>query len=336
MLLFVGEVSLMSKHFRTLARLVIPILGVVLLAGCSPPAASPESPPGPAPPPTDCPVFDQIALPTFDVELSQCMEPASSQKLQVTVSILPQKYFVERIGGEYVDVNVMVLPGESPATYEPKPNQLKALSQAAAYVSIGVPFEDTWMDRIAAANPGMMIVDTTAGIERMPMGSGEENLDPHIWLSPRLVKIQARTIYDALAQIDCAHQPEYQANLERFTADIDKLDTDIRNMLDGMPNRKFMVFHPSWSYFACEYGLEMIPIEVGGQEPSAAELAALATRARNEGITVVFAQPEFSIRDAETIAQEVGGKVLLISPLGSDWLNNMRSVAKTFADAPGQ
>ena len=324
----------MSKYVRT--PFVVSILGVVLLTACSPPAAPTERPPGPPPTPTECPAFDQIVLPTFDVELSQCVEPASSEKLQVTVSILPQKYFVERIGGEYVDVNVMVLPGESPATYEPKPNQLKALSQAGAYFSIGVPFEDAWMDRIAAANPGMMIVDTTTGIDRMPMGSGEENLDPHIWLSPKLVKVQARTIYDALAQVDCAHEPEYQANLERFRADVDNLDTDIRNMLDGVPNRKLMVLHPSWSYFACEYGLEMIPIEVGGQEPSAAEMADLVTRARNEGITVVFAQPEFSIRDAETIAQEIGGKVLLISPLASDWLNNMRSVAKTFADAPGQ
>jgi len=322
----------MSKHLRPLTLFVVSILGIVLLAACTPTERLPVS----TSPPTDCPVFEQIVLPAFDVELSQCVEPAFNEKLQVTVSILPQKYFVERIGGEYVDVNVMVLPGDSPATYEPKPDQLKALSQAAAYVSIGVPFEDAWMDRIAAANPEMMIVDTTTGIERMSMGSGEENLDPHIWLSPRLVKVQARTIYDALTQIDCTHEPQYQANLERFTADIDKLDTDIRNMLDGIPNRKFMVFHPSWSYFACEYGLEMIPIEVGGQEPSAAELAALATRARNEGITVVFAQPEFSIRDAEIIAQEIGGKVLLISPLGSDWLNNMGSVSKTFANAPGQ
>lgn len=269
--------------------------------------------------------------------------PAPTAALNVTVSILPQKYFVERIGGEYVAVSVMVGPGASPETYEPKPAQLQALSQADAYVTIGLPFEEAWMARITETNPHMVIVDTTQSIERMPMPAshshGEEethtgipeNPDPHIWLSPRLVKVQAQTICAALTALDPQHQATYQANLARFLADVGALDAYIRQTLAGVKNRKFMVFHPAWGYLARDYNLEMVAIEVGGQEPSAAELAALVTEARAEGIRVVFAQPEFSTRSAETIAREIGGQVLLIDPLAFDWLDNLRRVADTFA-----
>jgi len=259
------------------------------------------------------------------------------------VSIVPQKYFVERIAGERVVVNVMVLPGNNPATYEPKPDQLTALSEAVAYFSIGVPFEEVWLDKIAAANDRMMMVDTAAGIRRVPVDghykvelgglpeSDAEGRDPHIWLSPSLVKIQAQNIYRALAELDPARKTEYEVNLNRFIEDIDDLITDVRETLADVPNRKFIVFHPAWGYFGDDFELEMIPIEVGGQEPSAAELADLITVAREEGIKVIFAQPEFSTQKAEVIAREIGGEVVLINPLAEDWLGNMRLVADTFA-----
>jgi zinc transport system substrate-binding protein len=266
------------------------------------------------------------------VGCGQGLAPQSAETLTVTVSILPQKLFVERIGGERVEVNVMVLPGESPATYEPKPAQLKALSKADAYFSIGVPFERAWLQRIASANSRMLMVDTTEGIDRT---GGAENPDPHIWLSPRLVKIQARTIHEGLVLLDPAHEERYRANLDAFMAEIDELDAYTRETLAGLEQRKFMVFHPSWGYFARDYGLEMISVEVEGQEPSAAELAELVVRAKRENIQVIFAQPEFSTRAAETIAAEIGGRVLLISPLAEDWLDNMRKVAESFAELLG-
>jgi len=286
-----------------------------------------------------------VALLVGTVLLAGCSRGApgqASDRLQITVSIVPQRYFVERIGGEHVTVNVMVPPGASPATYEPKPEQLVALSQADAYVSIGVPFETAWIERFSAANSDMTIVDTTEGIEKVPVDAhggheGQEpkapakTLDPHIWLSPRLVKIQAQTIHHALAELDPKHKKGYQSNLETFLNDIDRLDADIRETLSGLESRKFMVFHPAWGYFADDYGLEMLAVELGGQEPSAAELAALITRAKEEGIKVIFAQPEFSTRAAETIAREIDGEVLLISPLAPDWLGNLRTVADTFA-----
>lgn len=270
----------------------------------------------------------------------------SMEKLQIMVSIAPQQYFVERIGSGYVTVNVMVPSGTEPHTFEPKPEQLKALSRADAYLRIRIEFEDAWMDKIKATNPRMLIVDTTQGIQRIPMstshqegarqGESREDLDPHIWLSPSLVKVQAQTIYNTLVQLDARHQAIYQTNLQQFLADINKLDTDIRQLLKGVENRKFIVFHPGWGYFARDYGLDMVPIEVGGQEPSAAELAKLVKQAKQENIQVVFAEPQFSQQAAETIAQEIDGEVLLIDPLSPDWLNNLRHVSDTLTKVLSQ
>jgi len=279
-------------------------------------------------------------------------EEAEAGQLTVTVSIVPQKYFVERVGGDHVAVNVMVLPGNNPATYEPKPEQLQALGESEAYFSIGVPFENAWLARITEANTDMLIVDTIADVERLPMtephhdggdAQGEEAdhaahqgpPDPHVWLSPELVKVQSRAIYEALVELDPQREDEYRANLDAFIADIDALEADIQAALAELETNAFIVFHPAWGYFARDFGLEQIPVEVGGQEPSARELANLIEFAKAEQIQIVFAQPEFSTEDAETIAREIGGDVVLVSPLAADWMANMRQVAETFADALG-
>jgi len=278
------------------------------------------------------------------------------EKLDVTVSILPQKYFVEKVGGDRVRVNVMVEKGMDPHTYEPKPQQLRALSEAEIYASIGIEFEDAWMERIQSANPEMPVIDSTAGIERIEMVAhhhhhGEEhahhhegekehahdhegehgNLDPHVWLSPRLVKVQAENIYNALVKIDPENQEKYKGNLDKFLAEIDALDSQISQNLTGLSERKFIVFHPSWGYFARDYNLEQEPIEVQGQEPSAAELSELISEAKADGIKVIFAQPQFSTKSAKAIAQEIQGEVLLADPLAPNWSANLLSVSETFA-----
>ena len=276
-------------------------------------------------------------------------ETNTDGRLMVTVSILPQQYFVERIGGKYVAVNVMVAPGDSPHTYEPKPEQMTALSHSAAYFSIGVEFEEAWLDKIAAANPEMVMVDLIANIERMPMDSHEERgedeegdahageiLDPHVWTSPQLVKTMSRTIYETLAELDPRNKEEYKANLDGFIAEIETLEGDIANSLAANEGKKFFVYHPSWGYFARDFDLEQVPIEIGGTEPSASEMVALIDEAKAAGAKVIFVQPEFSTRSAETIASEIGGSVVLISPLDPDWMNNMRKVAAAFSNVLGQ
>jgi zinc transport system substrate-binding protein len=309
-------------------RIVGLVVLLLLLAACGGSAAEPAAAP-------ESEAVDAETAVETEVE-EPAAEPAVSEPLQVTVSILPQKYFVERIAGDHAVVTVMVLPGESPATYEPKPDQLTALSQADVYFRIGVPFENAWMERFAAANTAMPIVDTREGANIRYWEDAPDKPDPHIWLSPVEVKVQAQTIKDTLAELDPDHAAEYQANLDAFLADIEALEADIRQTLEGVTDRKFVVFHPAWGYFARDFELEMIPIEVGGMEPSAAELADLIERAQSENIKVIFAQPEFSTSSAETIADQIGGEVLLISPLNPDWLNNLNKVAATFADVMGQ
>lgn len=270
------------------------------------------------------------------------------EQIDVTVSILPQRYFVERIGGETVDVNVMVKPGASPATYEPKPQQMKALSDAEAYMRIGVPFEQAWMSRIETANKDMKIVDLTQGIDRQPMAAHHHheesdhghhnkeetgNLDPHIWLSPELVKKQAKTIYTALVELNPKQKAYYQDNLDQFISDINQLDQTIENNLANLEQRTFMVFHPAWGYFAKEYNLEMIPVEVGGTEPSALEMSEFIKQAKAEQISVIFVQPQFGVSSVKPIAESVDAEVLEIDPLAENWLENMESVATTFKDA---
>ncbi|MEM8778912.1 MAG: zinc ABC transporter substrate-binding protein [Cyanobacteria bacterium P01_G01_bin.49] len=315
------------KAFSTLILALL--LGINLVTGCSPPK-----------PPTNETNTDENAATVADEE-----------KLDITVSVIPQEYFVKKIGGDRVNVNVMVQSGSEPHTYEPKPQQLQALSDAEAYIGIGIPFETTWMSRITQANPQMLTIDSTEGIERLTMvahdhhhdhdhhdhqeteHSSETTLDPHVWLSPSLVKIQAQNIYEALVKIDPKHQAEYQTNLKQFLQEIEQLDAKIKENLAGIEQRKFIVFHPAWGYFAEEYNLTQIPVEVGGQEPSAAELSALIKEAKKENIDVIFAQPEFNSQSAKTIAKEIDGKVLLISPLAADWSNNLLNVSQAFAKA---
>lgn len=278
-------------------------------------------------------------------------QPAPVEKLDITVSILPQKYFVERIGGDTVDVNVMVRPGASPATYEPKPQQMKALSEAEAYMRIRVPFEKAWMDRIKSANSQMTIVDLTEGIERQPIAQHHHhredhhthdhteesaNLDPHIWLSPALVKQQAQTIYKALVELNPEAATTYQDNRDAFIEDVETLDETIETTLTDLDQRTFMVFHPSWGYFARDYNLEMIPIEVAGTEPSAAELSQFVKQAQAAEIRVIFVQPQFGVQSANAIAQSVNAEVLEIDPLAENWLENMQAVATVFETALNQ
>jgi zinc transport system substrate-binding protein len=271
---------------------------------------------------------------------------------RVFVSVLPQKYFVEKIGGGAVDVEVMVQPGASPATYEPKPSQMRKLAGSAAYFAIGVPFEEAWLDRIAGVNPNMAIVHTSEGIKRLSMATHQhdeereetghqekrshnehDGLDPHIWLAPALVKKQVVVIRDTLARLYPGRAAEFSKNHDAFITEIDRLDGELRLILEEKRGMQFMVFHPSWGYFAEEYGLEQVAIELEGKAPKPSQLSELIRHAKKENITVIFAQPQFSIKSAALIAREIGGEVILADPLAENWLQNMTAVAEKFRKA---
>ena len=258
-------------------------------------------------------------------ERSDNLTDDQTEQIRVAVSILPQKEFVERVGGDKVSVMVMIPPGASPATYEPSPSQLREIAVAKLYVRIGhVPFEKAWMERIASANRDMLIIDSSVGIEII-------GKDPHIWLSPTLVKVQVGHICDALVEVDPDNRDYYVRNKEKYRTELDDLDYDIRESLSGVTNRKFMVFHPAFGYFARDYQMEQIPIEIEGKEPSASDLVRLVDVARTNNITVVFAEPQFNPEGAEVIASEIGGTVVFIDPLAEDFVTNMHRISDALA-----
>ncbi|RJP25416.1 MAG: ABC transporter substrate-binding protein [Candidatus Omnitrophota bacterium] len=273
--------------------------------------------------------------------------PTAEQKIRAFVSILPQAYFVEQVGGEFVEVSVMVGPGQNPHTFEPTPKQMVALSRAQVYFRIGVPFETVWMDRLARVNPAMRIVDLQKGIPLLAMKEhhheGEEHhaehhdehetQDPHIWLNPKLVKILAHSICDTLQAIDPDHANHFHVNLDTFLGELDALDQEIAALFEPMCKRQFLVFHPAWGYFADAYDLEQIPVELEGKEPTARQLTELIEFIKKEGIQVIFVQQQFSRALASKIAGAIDGKVITVDPLAKDYFENLRNVARQFAEA---
>lgn len=303
----------------------------------------------------------------------------------VFVSILPQKYFVEKIAGDLADVSVLVMPGASPHTYEPSPQQMTAISRAKAYFSIGVNFEEVWLPRINSANPTMRIVATDRGIEKIPMAAhghhdedgghdepaGHEDhahdapgaahgdhdrdqarhedhaaahhdhdhehgtLDPHVWLSPDGARVLARNTCAGLIRMDPAHETVYRANADALLREIDRVDAEISTRLGSLPEnrRSFMVYHPSWGYFARQYGLTQIPIETQGKEPNPRGLSQIIKQGRDLGIKVIFVQPQFSEKSAAVIAAEIGAHTAELDPLAEDWAATMLHAAQAIGQA---
>lgn len=262
--------------------------------------------------------------------------------LRVFVSIIPVKTFVERVGGNRVQVAAMVQPGSSPHTYEPTPRQVAALSDSDLYFRIGVPFEQSWMDRIHSINPGMEVIDLRAGLPLHNMGNqhhhagsnhGQVSPDFHIWTNPRLVISMAAHIRDALTRADPAGAAEYEANYQAFAADLRALDAEIRSLFAGLDKRRFLVFHPAWGYFADAYGLEQIAIEAEGKPPGAATLARLIERAKREDIHTIFAQRQYSTAPALAVARAIDARVIQVDPLAENYAESLLQFARALREA---
>lgn len=285
----------------------------------------------------------------------------AGKPLSIFVSVLPLQTFVDKVGGDRVETRVMVLPGQSPATYEPTPKQIAALADADLYVRVGVPFEDAWMKRIRSANPDMPVLDLRDGLELRPMeahahddgsihgggddrehreaGAGEGNerrvMDAHVWTSPPLVRQMTLAIRDTLARLDAAGADAYAADQAAFDAELAALDRELTDLLAPLQRRSFLVYHPAWGYFADAYDLVQVPIEHEGKAPGARRLASLIEQARAADTRVVFVQPQFDKRAAERVAMAIGGRVEAVDPLAADYADNLRHVARLIAGANG-
>ncbi len=280
--------------------------------------------------------------------------PTGEKDNVLAVSILPQKYFVERITGNNWKIIVMVPPGHSPATYDPSPRQIAELSQAKAYFRIGpLPFERAHMKRLRTINSEMKIIDTSQGVSLIQgdhshgkkekshldthkqddhsHGKGKnDHVNPHIWLSPAAVSKQVNNILEAMIQIDPDKASIYRKNAETFQEDIEALDSFIASKLEKVKNRKFIVFHPAWSYYARDYNLVQAPIEIEGKKPGPAQIQKIIDTAQNNDIHAILVQKQFPTDTASSIARDIEGEVVHLDPLAEKWLDNMKEVTTTF------
>ncbi len=262
-------------------------------------------------------------------------------KLTVGVSILPEKTFVEAIGGEKIRTVLMVLPGNSPHTYEPKPSQMREIATATLYFAIGVEFESAWLPKFKSLNTEMEIVDLSEEIVKQPIVAHHhhdknererETLDPHIWVSPANVKIIATKIFETLKTKDPINEAYYQKNFDAFLKTIEQTDFDIKTLFAHLaPNTPFMVFHPAWGYFASRYGLVQMAVEIEGKSPKPKEIITLIKEAKAKKVSAIFTQPEFSDASAKIIAIELGIPVVKISPLEANWRENLLRFAHAIA-----
>ncbi len=258
---------------------------------------------------------------------------AEYEKIRAFVSIVPQAYFVERIGGDAVDVAVLVGPGRSPATYEPTPKQMASLGAARVYFRVGTPFEKGFIDKVRSTFKDLIIIDTREGVPlryfRHGHDHGEDTRtpDPHIWLDPKRVKIQATTICETLSRLAPQNVGVFADNLRAFQDDLNRLDRKISQILSPLKGSRFYVFHPAFGYFGESYGLNQVAVEIEGKSPSPKQLSSLINRAREDRVRVIFVQPQYSKKHAETIARAIGGAVVPMNPLPGDYLKSMEAMA---------
>lgn len=252
----------------------------------------------------------------------------SNAKPTVTVTITPYQYFVDKIAGDKVDVNVMVSNGNNPETYEPNAQQMMELSKSALYLKVGsIGFEQTWIKKLQDNAPDMKLVDTSVGITPAKTPGG--NIDPHVWMSCKNARIIASNMLKALCELEPKHKTFFEKNYKSLLNIINKRDSTIKESFKENPDlvRKFVIYHPILTYFARDYQLEQLAIEEEGREPSAAQLKSLIERARKQKIRYCLIQAEFANRNTTTFIKESQTKAMDINPLQADWANAMKEVS---------
>lgn len=281
---------------------------------------------------------------------------AASGLLKVVVSIPPQAYIVERVGGEHVETTVLVGPGQSPHSYEPTPKQMAALAQSRVYFTIGVQFETQLVEKVRAIFKNLEIADVRDGMPLRAMAEdgcvhdhedesggddGHDHVhghaeaaggkDPHVWLSPALLAIETKNVLKHFETIDPSHAETYRRNADSLLADLKTLDDDLRSRLAPYRGREFFVYHPAFGYFGDAYGLKQVAVEAEGKEPGPRHVAAIIARAKASGVRLIFVQKQFSSASAKAIADAIGGTVIPLDPLERNCLENLRFIADQIA-----
>lgn len=273
-----------------------------------------------------------------------CQPVKKNDSKIVTVSIIPQKYFVDKISGNTIEVNVLVPAGSSPHSYEVLPSQMKDLAGSKIWLQIGLmTFEHVWKEKIANINKDLLIINSSEGIE--PIFGSEceheghdhsshshgEVFDPHIWLAPAESKILAENTYKALVMSFPENAAEFEKNYSLLISEINEVTAQIEQKLDSLTSRKFLIFHPALGYYARQFKLEQLPLELEGKEPSPKHMKNLVDQAKSNNIKVVFIQKEFDTENALQLSREIGGRIEVIDPLDYNWLVQMNDITAKIA-----
>lgn len=270
-----------------------------------------------------------------------CQPRSKEDSSLVTVSILPQKYIVEQIAGNLLQINVLVPPGSSPHNYEVLASQMKDLAKSKVWLQIGLlTFEDAWKEKMTSINKNLSIVNCSEGIDLIA-GSDHHaedqdhehsgGFDPHVWLAPAEVKILAQNTLKALSKSFPEHATEFEKNFNPFIQKINTLSAQTEQKLSSLTNRNILIFHPALAYFAREFNLQQIPLELDGKEPSPKHMKDIVDLAHEQNIRVIFIQKEFDPAFAEQMAKEISGEVLVIDPLDYNWEKQMLDISEKIA-----
>ena len=257
----------------------------------------------------------------------------------VFVSILPQKFILKNIAGDFLSVVVMVQPKYNPATYSPTPNQMNLLSKADLFFGIGVPFEKSWLPKIASQNPSLKIYDVSSKIKKRHIDTFlQKNIektgdDPHIWLSLLLMKKQTKFIVKILSKKYPKKAEFFQRNEKKLLKRLDNLELFVKNVFKNINHKEFLVFHPSFGYFADEFGLKQIPVESEGKLPGGKLMLEIINYAKQNNIKTVVIQQQFAKRPAQVIAKAINGKLLQLDPLAENYIENIKNMAKKLSEA---
>ncbi|MFA7382441.1 MAG: zinc ABC transporter substrate-binding protein [Desulfurivibrionaceae bacterium] len=265
----------------------------------------------------------------------------AARKPLVFVTIIPQAFLVERIGGDAVEVHTVAAKGQDPHTFEATPRQAAALGQAQLFFTVGMPFEKRLVAKLpVGTNRKLKVVDSSAGITRLMMKEhhhGDHHVaahasaggepDPHVWLAPANLLIMANNMATAMIGAAPEHKALFLANLAALDVELKDLDKRLSSSLAPHSGKTFYVFHPAFGYFAAAYGLTQEAVETGGKSPSPKQMQSLIREAREEGVKVIFVQPQFDVKSAATVAKGIGGTVIPIDPMAKDVPANLAAVA---------
>ncbi|MBU0992065.1 MAG: zinc ABC transporter substrate-binding protein [Proteobacteria bacterium] len=276
------------------------------------------------------------------------VKPSEGQPLpvRVYVSIPPQAYFVEQIGGDHVMVDVLLIPGKNHDTFSPSPEQIVTLSKADIFFKIGLPFETTLLKKFDTGSYKLNVINTIEGIslrkiegiyphdhENNHSHDHESGYDPHTWLNPLLVIKQSEIILNALISRNPANSAFYTANFERFRDELNRLDAKIKTILEPVKGNIVFAFHPAFGYFTDAYGLKQMAVEIEGKAPKAKELSNFIKLARENRVRAIFIQNEFNQSAAKKIASAIDGKIIVLNPLEKNYKANLLSISEKIADA---